>query len=135
MLQTQGRARAAVAADLGEGRVVGVDGDRVDLGGLVEDLVDVVAAEGAALAGRQAAFAVDVVGEFEGLPAVGGQSGGEGVLLELAGGRDEGADRLGVVVPAGAGAGRPADQPGLAAARPLQPYPGAAFGVERERVD
>src|SRR6059058_1759078 len=112
VLQPEDLARAAVAADLREGRVIGVHGDRVDLGGLVEDLVDVVLSERAALAGGQSSLAVHVLGEFEGLPAVGGQPGGEGVLLELSGGDGEGTDRLGVVVPAGAGAGRPADQPG-----------------------
>ena len=94
-----------------------------------------VAAEGAALAGRQPPLAVDAFGQFEGLPAVGGQPGGERVLLEFARRGEEGADRLGVVVPAGAGAGRPADQPGLAAAGPFEPHPGAALGVERERGD
>lgn len=83
VLQAQYPSRAAVAADAGEGRVVGVDGDRVLLGGLVEHLVDVVAPEGAPLSGGQLPLAVDAFGEFEGLPAVGGQPGGERVLPEF----------------------------------------------------
>ena len=94
-----------------------------------------VRAEGPAAAGGQPPFAVHALGQFEGLPALGGQPGGERLLVQLAGRRDEGAERTAVVVPAGAGAGRPADQPGLAAARALQPHPGTALGVERERGD
>lgn len=83
----------------------------------------------------QLPLAVDAFAEFEGLPAVGGQPGGERVLPEFARGGDEGAHRVGVVVPAGAGAGRPADEPGLAAAGAFEPHPGTALGVERERGD
>ncbi|CAM5267471.1 hypothetical protein SVIOM342S_08001 [Streptomyces violaceorubidus] len=93
----------------------------------------VVPAEGAPLADGQPALPVHTFAEFEGLPAVGGQPGGERVLLQLARGRDEGAHGVGVVVPAGARAGRPADQPGLAAARPsrrTQVRPSGSSGRE-----
>ena len=40
-----------------------------------------------------------------------------------------------MVVPAGAGAGRPADQPGLTAAGPVETDPGTALGVEGQRGD
>src|SRR5690606_11346879 len=65
----------------------------------------------------------------------GGQPGGQRVLRQLARGGHEGADRVGVVVPAGTGARRPADQPCLAATRPVEPHPGAALGVERQGGD
>ena len=66
----------------GQGR--GFGRHRVPVRRLVEDLVHVVPAEGASLADGQPAFPVHPVVEFEGLPAVGGQSGGERVLLEFA---------------------------------------------------
>lgn len=133
MLQAQHLARTAVAADVRQGWVVRVDGDRVLLGGLVEHLVHVVVAEGAALAGRQPTLAVDVLGELESLPAVGGQAGGERVLLELARRGDEGADRVGVVVPAGAGTGgQPMSQASLppGPSRRTQVRPSGSSGRE-----
>jgi len=107
----------------------------VVVGGLVQDLVDVVAAERAALAGGQPAFAVDLLRQLQGLPAVRRQAGREGVLLERAPRGEEGAHRVRVVVPAGAGARGPADEPRLAAGGAFEADPGTALGVEREGRD
>ncbi len=97
--------------------------------------MDMVRAERPAAAVAEPAPAVHTVGEFQGFPALGGQLDGERLFRQLTRGRGKGAPGAAVVVPAGAGAGRPADQPCLAAAGSVQPDPGAAFGVEGERGD
>ena len=136
LLQPQHLARTAVAADQRKRRVVGVDGDRVL--GRADSLSTSCTWCGPKArplpAGSCRSRSTSSASSRVFQPSVGSRTARECSLSSPAA-VAKAPMRLGVVVPARAGAGRPADEPGLAAAGAVEPEPGAALGVEGEGGD